>query len=288
MDERQATGEEAADPYMSAAPADLFSEESGKPTDLSDRYEVAEPIGQGGMAEVFAAVDRQTGERVALKRLMPHLGARSHVHQRFANEADLLRRCRGRYVVHLYDSGVHEGLPAYVAERCTGSLYDLALERPLPLRRVLSIASEVLVALDRVHAVGCVHRDIKPSNVLMGSDGETRLADFGIARHPHRRLTMMGHRVGTPSFSAPDLLADPRQAAPEHDLFSVGLLILTVSTHLRPMSLIDPRLRKRTLAVLPQSTADLLARATDPDPAARFTTAAEMAIAVQNTLENLF
>jgi eukaryotic-like serine/threonine-protein kinase len=255
--------------------------------DLSEAYLMGAQIGRGGMAEVYAATDRATGAEVALKRVMPGLAVQTRMRLRFANEVDLLQRCRGRYVLAVHASGNWEDAPAYVSERCIGSLYDLGRARPLPLPQVLRYCAEVLVALDRVHAIGGIHRDIKPSNILIGRDGATRLADFGIARHPENRLTAMGQRVGTPAFAAADLMADPRLALPAHDLFAVGLLILALSTHLRPQAITDQNERPVTLRLFPAATAALLARATSPVPSARFKSAAEMALAVQGALAGL-
>lgn len=261
--------------------------ETGVQKDLAELVDVAGLLGCGGMAEVYAATDRRTGEAVALKRVTPVLAVRTLLRLRFANEIDMLERCRGPYVLQLIASGTWDNTPAYVCERCTGSLYDLARERPLPLLRVLRLASEVLVALDRVHAVGAVHRDIKPSNVLIGADGAVRLADFGIARHPNRRLTAVGHRVGTPSYADPDLAADPRSAEPSHDLFSVGLLILGLSTHLRVRTLTDLTERPKTLRRFPETTARVLERSTSPNRSERYSSAAEMALDVQAAVQAL-
>lgn len=255
--------------------------------DLNELVEVGNVLGRGGMAEVYEATDRATGVPVALKRLVPTLAVRTNLRLRFANEVDLLERCRGPYVLELLASGTWDNTPAYVCERCVGSLYDLGRDRVLPLTRVLRLMSEVLAALDRVHAAGAVHRDIKPSNVLLAADGSVRLADFGIARHPIRRLTAVGHTVGTPCYAAPDLAANPRAAEPAHDLFSVGLLVLALSTHLRPRVLTDPAERERTLNRFPSATAHLLDRATAPDPAQRYTSASEMVLDVQRALAEL-
>lgn len=254
--------------------------------DLSADYEVGGVIGRGGMAEVYAATDRRTGEEVAIKRIQPMLAVHTRIRSRFANEVDLLRRCRGRFVLSLRDHGVWEDAPAYVAERCVGSLLDVGRAHPLALSQVLRYASEVLVALDVVHAVGGVHRDIKPSNVLVARDGGTRLADFGVALHPARRLTAMGHRIGTPAFTAADLVADPRLAEPAHDLYAVGLLVLTLSTHLKPRAITGAE-RPATLRRFPDATARLLDRATAHRPGDRFASAAEMAVAVEHALSEL-
>src|SRR5687768_10561239 len=96
------------------------------PTDLRELYYVGELIGRGGMAEVYEAIDLRTGEELAVKRLAPTLAGREHQKLRFANEIDLLDRCRGPFVLELVASGTWEGIPAYVCERCTTSLYDLA------------------------------------------------------------------------------------------------------------------------------------------------------------------
>jgi serine/threonine-protein kinase len=262
-------------------------EDLRSPLLLDEVVTVGEIIGRGGMAEVYAAVHRQTGESLALKRLMPKLAVRSSLRLRFANEIDLLERCAGPYVLGLVDSGVWGDTPAYVSERCVGSLSDLGRERILPLAKVLRLTSEILAGLDRVHAAGAVHRDIKPSNILLAADGSVRLADFGIARHPVRRLTAVGHTVGTPCYAAPELTANPRSAEPAHDLFSVGLLVLALSTHLRTRALTDARERERTLARFPPATRELLDRATSLDPAHRYGSASEMALDVQRALHDL-
>jgi len=263
----------------------VLVQESG-PTDLTDRLEVGQLLGQGGMAEVYAAVDRLTGRKVALKRIIPKLAVRSGLRLRFANEIDLLDLCRGPYVLELLTSGVWGDTPAYLCERCAGSLVDLGRDKVLPLPRVLRLASEI-AGLDRVHAVGAVHRDIKPSNILLTEEGSVRLADFGIARHPTRRLTAVGHTVGTPCYSAPDLAENPRMAEPGHDLYSVGLLIFALSTHLRTKALVEATERQATLTRFPPLTRLLLDRATSPDRSERYLSAAEMVIEVQRALAEL-
>ncbi|MEZ4238856.1 MAG: serine/threonine-protein kinase [Myxococcota bacterium] len=267
-------------------PLASFADKSDEP-DLSQLLEVGEIIGSGGMAEVYSAVHRQTRQPLAMKRIKPELAHRTHLRQRFANEVDLLERCRGPYVLDLVVASTWDGTPAFVAERCVGSLHDVARERPLPLQRSLGYTAEILAALDRVHQLGVVHRDIKPSNLLIAQDGSLRLADFGIARHPSRRLTAFGRRVGTPNYAAPDLVADPRQAVPSHDLFAVGLLLFAISTHLRTSTLTRLEDRDRTLARFPAATAHLVDRATALDPDARYTSAAEMALDVQRAMAAL-
>jgi eukaryotic-like serine/threonine-protein kinase len=257
------------------------------PQDLRELYYVGEMLGRGGMAEVYEAIDLRTGEELAIKRLAPALAGRDQQVQRFANEIDLLDRCRGPFVLELVASGTWDGIPAYVCERCTSSLYDLARPKALPLLRVLQYCGETLVGLDRVHANGCVHRDIKPANILLTADHAVRLADFGIARHPNRRLTAAGHKMGTPCYAAPDLAADPRKAEPAHDLYAVGLLLLRLSTHLHPRVLTDSREAERTLDRFPPATAHLLRRATSQDAAERYTSASEMAVDVHHAIENL-
>jgi eukaryotic-like serine/threonine-protein kinase len=252
--------------------------------DLSCLVEVGSRIGSGGMAEVYAATCRATNRPLALKRIKPELAHRTHLRHRFANEIDLLERCRGPYVLEIVASSTWDGTPAFVCERCVGSLHDVAKDRPLPIRRALGYAAEVLAALDRVHQLGVVHRDIKPSNLLLAPDGSLRIADFGIARHPSRRLTTFGRRVGTPNYAAPDLVADPRQAVPSHDLFAVGLLIFAISTHLRTSTLTRPQDRERTLARFPEPIAHLIGRSTSIEPELRYTSAAEMALDVQRAM----
>jgi serine/threonine protein kinase len=267
----------------------VVSEEEGEEIeeiDLIERFRVGRLIGKGGMAQVYAAT-APDGTEVALKRLHPTLSVRTSLRVRFANEIDLLARLQGSHVLKLVARGWWEDTPAYVAELCAGSVHDIAEMQPISLQQCLRMVSEMLVALDRVHALGVVHRDIKPSNVLLTESGSVRLADFGIALHPGHRFTTIGMSLCTPSFSAPDLVRDPSGAVPAHDLYSVALLIVAVTTRLNPRHLGEPTLRPRLLAALPEPIRALVERASHPEPTERFGSAAEMAIAVQHALMQL-
>lgn len=249
--------------------------------DLTAGVAVGPLLGRGGMAEVYGVRDLASGRDLALKRVAPRLASREGPRARFANEVELLDLCRGPYVLGLVRSGTWNGAPAYLCERCAGTLSDLGREAPLPLAQVLQFATEVLAGLDRIHALGVVHRDIKPSNVLVTANASVRLADFGIARHPSRRLTLAGYTVGTPSYSAPELVRDPSCAEPMHDLYSLALMILALSTHLRTRGLVEPARRAVTLARFEGPARNLLERATSPDLGRRYQSAAEMVLDVE-------
>lgn len=252
--------------------------------DLGEQVVVGRLLGRGGMADVFDVRDRVTGAPLALKRIVPQLAVKPSARARFENEVDLLNLCRGPWVLRLVASGSWQGSPAYLCERCAGSLGDLGRDAPLPLTQVLLVAAELLTGLDRVHALGVVHRDIKPSNILLTDSGAIRLADFGIARHPSRRLTVAGQSVGTPIYAAPELVRDPTIAEPMHDLYSVGLMILALSTHARTRGLIEPLRRPATLARFRGAVRVLLDRSTAPEVHRRYRSAAEMVLDVQRAL----
>lgn len=255
--------------------------------DLSEAYDLGGDLGRGGMAEVFLATEKATSEKYALKKMIPGLVCLGRLRSRFENEIDLLARCRSPFVLHCVDHGHWKGTPALVTELCSGSLYDLSKDRPLPLLQTLRYALQILAALDNVHAKGVVHRDIKPSNILIGMDGNIRLADFGISRHPERRLTMPGHRVGTPAYRPPELDHDPRNALPHHDLYALGFLILTLTTHLKPRSLLDPLERARTLKLFPPAVMEAIDRSTRPSPHMRFSSTIDMAVLLGQAIEEL-
>jgi serine/threonine protein kinase len=91
--------------------------------------------------------------------------------------------------------------------------------------------------------------------------------------------------MGTPTYAAPELTADPRNAEPAHDLFAAGLLVLRLSTHLAPRMLTDRREAERTLERFPEETAHLLRRATSSDVDQRYSSASEMAVDVQGAID---
>ncbi|MCU0616033.1 MAG: serine/threonine protein kinase, partial [Gemmatimonadaceae bacterium] len=181
---------------------------------LADRYLLLEEIGRGGHASVHRARDQRLGRDVAVKLLRSDADT-ANVRARFEREIRLTATLEHPHILHVHDTGEHEGRPFLVTELATsGTLADrLSRESPLPLADALQITRDVGLALAHAHAHGVVHRDVKPANILL-RDGTALLADFGVAfaepEELQRRLTSAGLAVGTAQYMSPEqLCADP-------------------------------------------------------------------------------
>jgi serine/threonine-protein kinase len=148
---------------------------------IGDRYEVERQLGQGAMAEVFAARDLALNRRVAIKVLRPDV-ARAVGAERFVREVEIAARLQHTNILPLHEHQVVQGLFYYVMPLVEGeTLRDrLRREVQLPIADALQIAAQVARGLDHAHSYGVVHRDIKPENILLSGD-QAYVADFGIA-----------------------------------------------------------------------------------------------------------
>src|SRR5690348_10066321 len=176
---------------------------------LSGSYTLERELGRGGMATVFLAQDLKHDRPVALKVLHPEL-ALSLGPERFEREIRFAARLQHPHILSVYDSGESAGQLWFTMPYVEGeSLRDrLRREKALPLDEAIRIARQVAQALQYAHSHGVVHRDIKPENILLTPDGNTLVADFGIARPLDsggaNPLTAVGLVVGTPSYMSPE------------------------------------------------------------------------------------
>jgi tRNA A-37 threonylcarbamoyl transferase component Bud32 len=266
---------------------------------VSERYEVLEQVGEGGMAVVYLARDRKHGRRVALKVLRPELAAAIGA-ERFLREIEIAAALRHPNILPLFDSGEAGGLLFYVMPYVEGeSLRQrLSRERQLPLEDALRITVEVADALTYAHSLGVVHRDIKPENVLLES-GHAVVADFGVARAiadgPGARLTETGLAIGTPEYMSPEQASGDRAIDGRTDLYSLGcvlyellagepphtgptpqaILARSLTTDVRPL----PPVRSSVTPALDE----VVRRALAPAPADRYATCHEFVEALRAT-----
>ncbi|MFW6205414.1 MAG: serine/threonine-protein kinase, partial [Actinomycetota bacterium] len=196
-------------------------------TVLADRYELAWPLGSGGMAQVYAAYDRVLQRQVAIKLINDaHVRDPEGV-ERFAREARLAAGLQHPNTVAVFDVGDADGRPFIVMELVEGrTLADrLRDEGRLPPHETVAIADAVLSGLGAAHDRGMVHRDVKPSNILLPAEGGVKLADFGIATVGGAAdLTGVGQVVGTPRYLAPER-ATGQPATPASDVYAVGAIM---------------------------------------------------------------
>ena len=196
---------------------------------VGGRYELRALLGRGGSAEVWRARDTSLDREVALKLVTaPHDDSTA----RAADEARTLARLNHPGLVPVYDAGTDdEGRPWVVMELVEGETLGDTLRRgPLDSARTAVIGRSVAEALEYVHGRGLVHRDVKPANVLVGTDGRSRLTDFGIARLiDSAKVTATGMMVGTASYLAPEQVAG-EPVGPPADVYALGLVLLECLT----------------------------------------------------------
>jgi serine/threonine protein kinase len=135
-------------------------------------YEILEPLGAGGMGEVYGARDSRLGRSVAIKVLPGHLASDERLRQRFEREARALAALSHPHICTLHDVGHENGVSFLVMERLEGETLAARLRRgALPPAEVARLGMQIADALDQAHRRGVVHRDLKPENVMMTADG---------------------------------------------------------------------------------------------------------------------
>jgi serine/threonine-protein kinase len=194
------------------------------PEVLGGRYELRGVLGRGGMAEVRDGWDIRLDRPVAVKLLHPVFTTQPDNRMRFEVEARAAAALNHPHIVSVHDSGEHAGTPYIVMERLSGqTLADVIARGPLPQPKVRSILDDVLSALAAAHAGGILHRDIKPANILFSALGDTKVADFGIAKSTGTAHTLTGQIVGTMAYLSADRIAG-RPASVADDLYAVGVV----------------------------------------------------------------
>jgi serine/threonine-protein kinase len=202
------------------------------------KYEVERTIGRGGMSVVYEARDPEIQRAVALKVIEKGLlddNERDIVLARFKYEAQAAGRLFHPRIVTIFEYG-EDPRCAYIAmELVRGdSVHELLLREPQPaLTRVRDVVLPLLDALEYSHAQGVTHRDIKPSNILVGTNGEIKVSDFGIARIESSVLTQYGLVVGTPFYMSPEQCMGEDTDA-RTDIYSAGVIAYELLTGRRP------------------------------------------------------
>jgi eukaryotic-like serine/threonine-protein kinase len=182
-------------------------------------YEIVEPIGQGGMGQVWKARDTRLNRFVAIKT------SHKRFSERFEREAQAIAALNHPHVCSLYDVGPDYLVMEYVEGK--------PLKGPLPLDQALQYASQICDALDAAHRKGIVHRDLKPGNILLGKNG-VKVLDFGLAKIEHSPapdgatqtmpLTGDGSILGTLQYMSPEQI-EGKEADARSDIFAFGLVL---------------------------------------------------------------
>ncbi len=278
---------------------------------ISDRYELGDRLGAGGMSTVYGATDRVLERTVAVKILAEHLSDDDKFVARFRREALAVARLIHPNIVQVYDTGVDHDRHYIVMEYVEGRSVAQLLQRHGQLGSdvAVSIGVQACAGLEYAHRQGIIHRDVKPGNLMViggpagrperGShDPQTdemtvKLTDFGIARAAEQtRITQVGSVVGTAAYLAPEQ-ARGGEATPAADVYALGVVIYQMLTARLPWegsSLAELAIRRESESPLPPSSYDssvpetlstAVLRALEGDVADRYSSAKELSAALR-------
>jgi eukaryotic-like serine/threonine-protein kinase len=205
-------------------------------------YEIAAPLGAGGMGEVYRAVDTRLGREVAVKVLPAGLAKDADRLRRFEQEARTVAALSHPNILGVHDIGTHDGAPFLVSELLEGQTLREKVEAgPLPVRRAIEYALGIAQGLAAAHEKGIVHRDLKPENVFITRDGRVKILDFGLAKlvkpeEGHETVvtlaspaTLPGMVLGTVGYMSPEQVRGESSDA-RSDIFSFGAVLFEMLT----------------------------------------------------------
>jgi serine/threonine protein kinase len=268
------------------------------PTEIAGRYLIERRLGAGGMSTVFMAKDTVLERPVAVKLLAEHLADDEAFVFRFRREALSAARLQHPNVVQVFDSGQDPSTERHyiVMEYVDGpSAADMLRERKeLDIDETVRLVRDACHGLDYAHRAGVVHRDVKPGNLLFAEEmGTTKLADFGIAKAAEQtRITQVGSVLGTAAYLSPEQ-ARGEEAGPASDIYSLGVCAYQFLTGRLPheyASLTELALKQQEDPVapvgdyrpeVPPELDDAVRLALERDPAARYSSALQMAEAIE-------
>ena len=209
---------------------------------LSDRYEVGELIGRGGMASVYRGRDLTLGREVAIKILESDLAADATFRTRFRLEAQAASRMSHPTIVRVYDAGedvetdadgTTRAVPYIVMELVSGqTLKEIIAAGPVSIDDAIHYTDGILEALEYSHRAGVVHRDIKPGNVMVTSAGQVKVMDFGIARAVSDSSSTVAETtqiLGTAAYFSPEQ-AKGEPVDSRADVYSAGVVLYELLT----------------------------------------------------------
>ncbi|WP_368419589.1 protein kinase domain-containing protein [Rhodovarius sp.] len=263
------------------------------------KYEIRGTLGEGAMGRVLDAFDSVIERRAALKVVRcPAAGDAdgTEAMARFRREAQAAGRLNHPNIVAVYDYGEDDRHAWIAMEHVPGGSLKEMLERDerLAMPAILKIMEQMLSALDYSHKRGVVHRDIKPANIMLGAEGEVKIADFGIARIENSSMTQVGTIMGTPSYMAPEQLRGETVDS-RADIWAAGVVLYQLVTGEKPFSGGYSSVQHKAINTEPTPPSTLsvtaplgidavVARAMAKRPDGRFATAGEFAKALQDAM----
>ncbi len=266
-------------------------------------YEIIEPIGRGGMGEVYRAHDVRLRRNVAIKTVASGALDDPAMRERFAREARAVAALSHPNILAIYDVGEYDGIPYVAVELLEGDTLRPHLgTSPLPLSTALDYAVQIGRGLAAAHERGIVHRDLKPENIFVTRDGQVKLLDFGLATEPAGEIgdeatraarTEAGLVLGTAGYMSPEQ-ARGEPTGTHSDIFSFGCVLYEMLAGRRAFagdSRIDtlhavlkehPPDLTNLRSDVPQPLNRVVRRCLEKAPESRFQTARDLVFALEN------
>jgi eukaryotic-like serine/threonine-protein kinase len=264
-------------------------------------YELLEEIARGGMGVVYKARQTTLNRTVAVKLILSgHLASEEDV-TRFKLEAQAAASLQHPSVVAVHEVGVHNGQHYFSMDFIKGqNLSEIIRDHPLPAMTAAKYVCQIAEAIHHAHQQGVLHRDLKPSNVLIDTNDEVQITDFGLATRVEgdSDLTRTGQILGTPSYMPPEQAQGKRGLiGPASDIYSLGAILYELLTGrppfraasavetLRHVVEIEPLSPRQLNPSVPKDLETICLKCLEKEPHARFPTAMHLADDLKRFLE---
>lgn len=255
---------------------------------LSDRYEILEKIGSGGMSDVYKAKDHKLNRQVAIKVLKQEYSTDKNFVSKFWAEAQSAACLIHPNIVNVYDVGNDQGVYYIVMELVEGITLKKYIEKKgkLEIRESIGIAMQVCQGIEAAHEQKIIHRDIKPQNIIISKDGKVKVTDFGIARAASSQ-TISSNAMGSVHYISPEQ-ARGGYCDERSDIYSLGIVMYEMLTGMVPFEgestvqvalmhiqseMVPPR---KYEPMIPVSLEKIILKCTQKKPEARYSSVAAL------------
>lgn len=265
-----------------------------------DKYQITRVIGKGSSGVVYEGFDASLQRKVAIKvvRSEGFDPEETVMKSRFEREALAVAGLSHPNIVTIFDYGEFKKSPAIVMEYARGRTLKEYVDKgkPLAIKEIVSIMSQILDALTYCHKRNIIHRDIKPANMILTDDNVVKVMDFGVAHVDSSELTRTGAIIGTPSYMSPEQFSG-RKVDGRSDIFSTGVILYELLTGERPfigasitsimhdVVNIQPRVPSKVNNRISAAFDSVIRKALAKDPDKRFQTAQEFAAALKQAFK---
>ncbi len=258
-------------------------------------YKLLEVIGVGGMSTVYLGRNIHTGSLAALKVLKKaYTQDADHLKRFFSREIKTAKSLNHKNIVKLLDYGRKNDTYYLIYEYVQGVSIDrhITKQKKLSLKEIENIILQILAALAHSHSKGIVHRDVKPQNILITSNGNVKITDFGIAKAlSSTTITQTGMFMGSPGYISPEQ-AEGKKVDGRSDLYSLGVILFEMLSGRLPFradtpwAIVNMHIQQappdisKLVKSIPQYLSNIVSRSLSKNPSDRFSSAEEMAHAV--------